>query len=148
MASGSFRRAPPTTQCRPTRLSPAISWFLIQWNQPFQAWRSITPGPGIRSEWPLAVSGGRHQRPSADQQDSLRRYPGSLSNGISPFRRGAVSRLVLVSDLNGLWQFQAGATNDPVPTNKTLSGDILVPYPMESALSGVAQYHAWSWYQI
>src|ERR1035441_2184662 len=28
-------------------------------------------------------------------------------------------------NLNGLWQFQAGATNDPVPTNKTLSGDIL-----------------------
>jgi hypothetical protein len=50
-------------------------------------------------------------------------------------------------NLNGLWQFQAGATNDPVPTNKTLSGDILVPYPMESALSGVAQYHAWSWYR-
>jgi hypothetical protein len=49
--------------------------------------------------------------------------------------------------LNGLWQFQAGATNDPVPTNQTLSGDILVPYPMESALSGVAQYHAWSWYR-
>ncbi len=50
-------------------------------------------------------------------------------------------------NLNGIWQFQAGATNDPVPTNQTLSGDILVPYPMESALSGVAGYHAWSWYR-
>jgi hypothetical protein len=49
--------------------------------------------------------------------------------------------------LNGLWQFQAGAATDPVPTNQTLSGDILVPYPMESAISGVAQYHAWSWYR-
>ncbi|MDR3459629.1 MAG: glycoside hydrolase family 2 TIM barrel-domain containing protein [Verrucomicrobiae bacterium] len=49
--------------------------------------------------------------------------------------------------LNGLWQFQAGATNDPVPTNQTLAGDILVPYPMESALSGVAEYHLFSWYR-
>ncbi len=50
-------------------------------------------------------------------------------------------------NLNGLWQFQAGATNDPVPTNKTLSGGILVPYPMESAISGLAEYHTWSWYR-
>src|SRR5882672_9673268 len=48
-------------------------------------------------------------------------------------------------NLNGIWQFQAGATNDPVPTNQTLSGDILVPFPMEAALSGVAEYHARSW---
>src|SRR5882724_2773046 len=50
-------------------------------------------------------------------------------------------------NLNGIWQFQAGATNDPVPTNQTLAGDILVPYPMESALSGVAEYHLFSWYR-
>ncbi|MDB6063800.1 MAG: glycoside hydrolase family 2 [Pedosphaera sp.] len=50
-------------------------------------------------------------------------------------------------NLNGIWQFQAGTTNDPVPTNQTLSGTILVPYPMESALSGVAEYHARSWYR-
>jgi hypothetical protein len=50
-------------------------------------------------------------------------------------------------NLNGIWQFEAGATNDPVPANQTLSGDILVPFPMESALSGVAEYHAWSWYR-
>ena len=50
-------------------------------------------------------------------------------------------------NLNGLWQFQAGATNDPVPTNQTLSGQILVPYPMESAISGVMQYSQFSWYR-
>lgn len=50
-------------------------------------------------------------------------------------------------NLNGIWQFQPGATNDPVPANQTLSGDILVPFPMESAISGVAEYHAWSWYR-
>src|ERR1700722_18940680 len=51
-------------------------------------------------------------------------------------------------NLNGIWQFEPGVTNtDPVPTNQTLSGNILVPYPMESAISGVMAYHAWSWYR-
>ena len=50
-------------------------------------------------------------------------------------------------NLNGIWQFQAGATNDTVPTNQTLSSQILVPYPMESAISGVMQYHEFSWYR-
>jgi hypothetical protein len=50
--------------------------------------------------------------------------------------------------LNGIWQFEPGITNsDPVPTNQTLSSSILVPFPMESAISGVMQYHAWSWYR-
>jgi hypothetical protein len=50
-------------------------------------------------------------------------------------------------NLNGIWQFQSGATNDPVPTGQTLSSQILVPFPMESAISGVTQYHEFSWYR-
>jgi hypothetical protein len=50
-------------------------------------------------------------------------------------------------NLNGIWQFQAGATNDPVPTNQTLAKEILVPFPMESALSGHMQHHDFSWYR-
>jgi hypothetical protein len=50
-------------------------------------------------------------------------------------------------NLNGIWQFQAGATNDPVPTGQNLSSQILVPYPMESAISGVMQYNEFSWYR-
>jgi hypothetical protein len=50
-------------------------------------------------------------------------------------------------NLNGLWQFQAGTTNDSVPAGQTLSSQILVPYPMESAISGVMQYHEFSWYR-
>jgi hypothetical protein len=51
------------------------------------------------------------------------------------------------TNLNGIWQFQPGATNDAVPTGQTLSSQILVPYPMESAISGVMQYHEFSWYR-
>ena len=50
-------------------------------------------------------------------------------------------------NLNGIWQFQSGATNDAVPVGQTLSGQILVPYPMESAISGVMQYSEFSWYR-
>ncbi len=50
-------------------------------------------------------------------------------------------------NLNGVWQLQPGGLNDPVPTNQVLSGEILVPFPMESALSGVMRYHERSWYR-
>ena len=50
-------------------------------------------------------------------------------------------------NLNGIWQFQPGATNDAVPTGQTLTNQILVPYPMESAISGVMKYSAFSWYR-
>jgi autotransporter-associated beta strand protein len=50
-------------------------------------------------------------------------------------------------NLNGVWEFQAGATNDPVPVGQNLAGTILVPFPMESALSGIGQYAPFSWYR-
>jgi hypothetical protein len=50
-------------------------------------------------------------------------------------------------NLNGVWQFQAGAVNDPVPVGKTLAGNILVPFPMESALSGVMAHYDRTWYR-
>jgi hypothetical protein len=50
-------------------------------------------------------------------------------------------------NLNGIWQFQPGTANDPAPIGETLSNQILVPYPMESALSGVMKYYEFSWYR-
>jgi autotransporter-associated beta strand protein len=50
-------------------------------------------------------------------------------------------------NLNGVWQFQFGATNDALPTGQNLANVILVPFPMESALSGVMQYSMFSWYR-
>jgi hypothetical protein len=74
----------------------------------------------------------------------------SLVNTNSPLPEYPRPQLVRSNwmSLNGLWQFQAGVTNtDTVPAGQTLSGNILVPYPMESAISGVMAYHAWSWYR-
>ena len=50
-------------------------------------------------------------------------------------------------NLNGIWEFKAGNVGDPVPTNQTLAGEILVPFPMESAISGVAAQYPRSWYR-
>ena len=50
-------------------------------------------------------------------------------------------------NLNGVWEFKAGNVGDPVPTNQTLAGEILVPFPMESVISGVAAQHPRSWYR-
>lgn len=50
-------------------------------------------------------------------------------------------------NLNGLWQFQPGSSeNEDVPKGN-LSGNILVPFPVESALSGVMEHHERLWYK-
>ncbi|MCG8696973.1 MAG: glycoside hydrolase family 2 [Bacteroidales bacterium] len=40
-------------------------------------------------------------------------------------------------NLNGVWEFQQAQEGDKVPINEKLSDNILVPFPWESALSGV-----------
>lgn len=50
-------------------------------------------------------------------------------------------------NLNGLWEFATGGKEDAVPAGKTLTAKILVPYPAESALSGVMEHHERLWYR-
>jgi len=50
-------------------------------------------------------------------------------------------------NLNGVWEYQSGAEGDAVPVGKKLSGEILVPFPVESALSGVMEHHDRLWYR-
>ncbi|MFD2146581.1 glycoside hydrolase family 2 protein [Mucilaginibacter antarcticus] len=49
-------------------------------------------------------------------------------------------------NLNGLWQFQPGTAGGTEPQGK-LSRTILVPFPVESALSGVMEHHDRLWYR-
>lgn len=49
-------------------------------------------------------------------------------------------------NLNGLWQYQPGTAGEAVPQGK-LSKTILVPFPVESALSGVMEQHDRIWYR-
>ena len=50
-------------------------------------------------------------------------------------------------NLNGIWQYQPGAEGDAVPSGQKLASEILVPYPVESALSGVMEHHDRLWYR-
>lgn len=50
-------------------------------------------------------------------------------------------------NLNGLWQFASADEVKDAPIGKDLSGQILVPFCMESALSGVGKHHDKSWYR-
>ena len=49
-------------------------------------------------------------------------------------------------NLNGLWQYQPGTEGETLPAGK-LSSTILVPFPVESALSGVMEHHERLWYK-
>ncbi|HOL30726.1 MAG TPA: glycoside hydrolase family 2 TIM barrel-domain containing protein [Anaerohalosphaeraceae bacterium] len=50
-------------------------------------------------------------------------------------------------NLNGIWQFQPGTAGDTVPVGQVLSQDILVPFPVESAISGIMQHYDRLWYR-
>ncbi|MDQ2732830.1 MAG: glycoside hydrolase family 2, partial [Armatimonadota bacterium] len=50
-------------------------------------------------------------------------------------------------NLNGIWEYQSGAEGDAVPVGRRLASEILVPYPVESALSGVMEHHDRLWYR-
>ncbi len=50
-------------------------------------------------------------------------------------------------NLNGLWQYQPGVAENELLPERRLSGTILVPYPVESALSGVMEHHDRLWYK-
>lgn len=49
--------------------------------------------------------------------------------------------------LNGEWQWQSATSITTPPTGQTLSSRINVPYPVESALSGVMQNVHYMWYR-
>ena len=46
--------------------------------------------------------------------------------------------------LNGLWEFQLAAAGDAPPFGTTLTQTILVPFPLESCLSGAFQWPTYS----
>ncbi|HID78070.1 MAG TPA: glycoside hydrolase family 2 [Planctomycetaceae bacterium] len=50
-------------------------------------------------------------------------------------------------NLNGLWQFGPAAPGQEPPVGRELSARILVPFPVESALSGVMRRHPRVWYR-
>jgi hypothetical protein len=50
-------------------------------------------------------------------------------------------------NLNGLWQFAVAKDKDEAPVGRKLDDQILVPFPVESALSGVMKHAERAWYR-
>ncbi len=50
-------------------------------------------------------------------------------------------------NLNGLWEFAGATAGEAPPFGRTLPERILVPYPAESALSGVGRHSDHMWYR-
>lgn len=50
-------------------------------------------------------------------------------------------------NLNGRWQWRAAKANEDPPVGQDLGGTIIVPFPVESALSGVMEHHERLWYR-
>ncbi len=50
-------------------------------------------------------------------------------------------------NLNGEWQFASGSLYSSPPFNQTLTETILVPFPVESALSGIMRHEETLWYR-
>jgi hypothetical protein len=48
--------------------------------------------------------------------------------------------------LNGQWQYEAGTAGEPIPVGRSLAQTILVPYPVQSPLSGIGREDASGWY--
>lgn len=50
-------------------------------------------------------------------------------------------------NLNGLWEWSEAKDDEAPPVGQKLAGSILVPYPIESALSGVMKHEDHIWYR-
>jgi hypothetical protein len=50
-------------------------------------------------------------------------------------------------NLNGAWQFAAAGEGEAPPVGRNLAEQVLVPFPIESALSGIQRHHDRMWYR-
>jgi hypothetical protein len=50
-------------------------------------------------------------------------------------------------NLNGVWQFSGASEGESPPIGEDLGERILVPYPVESGLSGIKRHETWMWYR-
>lgn len=70
----------------------------------------------------------------------------SPANALPDYPRPQLTR-TRWQNLNGTWEFAEAAAGESPPTGKDLSDRILVPYPVESMLSGIHRHVDHMWYR-
>ncbi|MEH0152942.1 sugar-binding domain-containing protein [Limibacter armeniacum] len=88
----------------------------------------------------LSVSGAVAQKSKWKMQESSLMTPWAAQldpeNVLGEYPRPIMERADW-QNLNGIWEFQEAQLTDGVPSGKKLKEEILVPFPWESALSGI-----------
>jgi hypothetical protein len=92
-------------------------------------------GADIPSKWASEVSADKTPLVAYPRPQMVR--GGAISNTTSFEELRDTGDASSWTNLNGLWQWEPAMDKTP-PIGKTLSGSILVPFPVESCLSGVA----------
>ena len=126
-AASAARRLPSSHHHDPPHCT-RDAWSRCSW-----PWR---PGPPLGADWkpaagPLMTRWAKDVRPD----NALPEYP-----------RPQLVRTDW-QNLNGLWQLAFGKEGDAPPVGKDLDRQILVPFPVESALSGVMKHADRLWYR-
>ncbi|TVT53771.1 glycoside hydrolase family 2 [Amycolatopsis rhizosphaerae] len=70
----------------------------------------------------------------------------SPSNALPEYPRPQLTRQKW-QNLNGVWEFAKAGPGDAAPVGRALPERILVPYPVESALSGIMRHETQMWYR-
>ncbi|WP_410644106.1 LamG-like jellyroll fold domain-containing protein [Amycolatopsis sp. lyj-346] len=70
----------------------------------------------------------------------------SPANALPDYPRPQLTRSKW-QNLNGVWEFAKATPGEAAPVGRTLGERILVPYPVESALSGIMRHETQMWYR-
>jgi hypothetical protein len=105
--------------------------------------RSLVPLLMTMAAWPAV---GADWKPAAGPLMTRWARDVKPDNALAEYPRPQLVRADW-KNLNGLWQLSIGKEGDAPPFGKELDQQILVPYPVESALSGVMKHSDRLWYR-
>jgi hypothetical protein len=122
----------PSSAARDSPLSAALAWK----RQPCGAFANGTAD--IVTQWGATIDPTKAQPlPEYPRPQLVRSSFGAAKSWLN---------------MNGMWEWEPttginGTASTPPPFGKTLAKSILVPFPSESCLSGIAENHPYQWYR-